>query len=97
MKLTGEEIRKYPQFHAELWRLCQENLGPNDILNSIEFITDERKGRPEIFGFNIRYHFNSDMLHWKTIDSHNSNSTYKQLSDELKIILRDKKLNELGI
>jgi hypothetical protein len=79
--------------------LCQENLGSNDILNSIEFITDERnwKGRPEIFGFNIRYHFNGDMLYWKTIDSHNSNRTYKQLSEELKIILRDKKLNELGI
>lgn len=44
-----------------------------------------------------RYHFNGDMLNWRTIDSHNPNRTYKQLSEELKIILRDKKLKELGI
>ena len=92
MKITGEEIRKYPEFHAELWRLCQENLGPDDRLNCIAVLSIS-----SVLGFNIRYHFNGDMLNWRTIDSHNSNRTYKQLSEELKIILRDKKLKELGI
>jgi hypothetical protein len=97
MKITGEEIRKYPEFHAELCRLCQENLGPDDRLNCIDILTNEENWKDGIFGFNIRYHFNGDMLNWRTIDSHNSNRTYKQLSEELKIILRDKKLKELGI
>lgn len=93
MNLSGEEIRKYPEFHSELWRLCQQCLGPNDELDGIDLLTYDANCEA---GFNIRYHFNGNLLHWLIINRY-VDTNYKLLIEELKVIIRDNKLEKLGI
>lgn len=99
MKLNREEILRYPELHLELWVLCQSEMGPSDRLDCIDLITDDPQfnWREGVSGYKIRYHYNDRLMYWKTVDSHNSYNMYKKLSEYTRVILRDKKLESIGI
>lgn len=100
MTIYQTELNKYPEFTELLISLCQENVGFNETVVTIELITDESNWTDEVTGFNIRYQVvspNEMYIHWKTVDTWNSPRNFDKVDAGIKAILRERQLEKLGI
>ena len=100
MILLEKDLIKYQDFYGHLWKLCLQHQ-PFPIgcqLSKIEHITNGPNLWKEGFdGFNIKYILSDGSSYIRTIDTHNSPVEYKHIKGETIKILRELKLNEIGI
>lgn len=98
MTIYQTELNKYPEFTEFLISLCQENVGFNETVVTIELITDESNWTDELTGFNIRYVAyapNREYIHWKSVDV--SNYRWTIINAHVKSVLRNQQLEKLGV
>jgi len=100
MILLEKDLIKYQDFYGHLWKLClQHQPFPNGCqLSKIEYITNAPDLWKEGFdGFNIKYILSDSSSYIRTIDTHNTPVEYKHIKGETVKIIRELKLNEIGI
>lgn len=100
MIIYQTELYKYPEFLKYLISLCQENVGFEEQVVTVELINDDANWKSGITGFNMRYVAygpNKEYTHWRTIDTWNTKDQWNIINRGIKSILRDRQLESIGI
>jgi hypothetical protein len=113
MKISNNQLKNNPEFYQFLCRVCEETTGDvlYNTHTEIDHITNEEDYKDKTKAFSIKYRLvylpmkndsNAEQIEYSISKSHiidNLNWTwiYNMIEKEVKMILRDNKLNELGI